>query len=109
MTVCAMSYETTRPLTFRFSSVTSSSLAFFSELPIHSLSERLGNDRLNELVETIESVIRSRLLAQGPSSISLITFRKPSDIEHVPLDKVRLYTDCEFIVFYSFFPSLTNW
>lgn len=89
--------------------MTSSSLAFFSERRIHSLSQLLGNDRLNELVETIESVIRSRLLAQGPSPISLVTFRKPSDIEEVPLDKVKLYVDCQFISSYLLFPSLTNW
>ncbi|CAG8905862.1 unnamed protein product [Penicillium egyptiacum] len=86
--------------------VTSSSLAFFSEPRIHSLSQRLGNDRLNELVETIESVIRSRLLAQGPSSISLVTFRKPSDIEQVPLDKVRLYIDSYFQQLHPIYPFL---
>ncbi|KAJ5817409.1 fungal-specific transcription factor domain-containing protein [Penicillium robsamsonii] len=86
--------------------VTSSSLAFFSERRIHSLSQRLGNDRLNELVETIESVIRSRLLAQGPSSISLITFRKPSDIEQVPLDEVRLYIDSYFNQLHPMYPFL---
>ncbi|KAJ6189771.1 fungal-specific transcription factor domain-containing protein [Penicillium mononematosum] len=86
--------------------VTSSSLAFFSEPRIHSLSQRLGNDRLNELVETIESVIRSRLLAQGPSSISLITFRKPPDIEQVPLDEVKLYVDSYFQQLHPIYPFL---
>lgn len=76
--------------------MTSSSLAFFSERRIQSLSQQLGNDRLNQLVETIESIIRSRLLAQGPSS-SPISFKQPSDIEQVSLDKIRLYTDCELI------------
>lgn len=75
--------------------VTSSSLAFFSEHRIHSLSQRLGNDRLNQLVETIESVIRSRLLAEGPSSKTRISFRKPSDPVHIPLDKATLYIQCE--------------
>ena len=100
MTVCCrhiLSFKQRPPLTVLLLQVTSSSLAFFSEHRIHSLSQLLGNDRLNELVETIESVIRSRLLAQGPSSISLITFKKPSDIEQVPQDKVRLYVDCELI------------
>jgi ABC-type siderophore export system fused ATPase/permease subunit len=73
--------------------VTSSSLAFFTERRINSLSQRLGNDRLSELVETIESIIRSRILAEGPSSISLVTFGKPSDIERVSVDKIRLYVD----------------
>ncbi|CAG8343664.1 unnamed protein product [Penicillium nalgiovense] len=86
--------------------VTSSSLAFFSEPQIHSLSQRLGNDRLNELVETIESVIRSRFLGQGPSSISLVTFRKPSDIEQVPLDKVKLYVDSYFQQLHPVYPFL---
>ncbi|KAF5866006.1 hypothetical protein ETB97_001584, partial [Aspergillus alliaceus] len=86
--------------------VTSSSLAFFTESRIHSLSERLGNNRLNELVETIESVIRSRLLAQGPSSISPVTFRKPSDIEQIPIDKVRLYVDSYFQQLHPIYPFL---
>ncbi|OQE13363.1 hypothetical protein PENFLA_c049G03159 [Penicillium flavigenum] len=68
--------------------------------------EHDGNDRLNELVETIESVIRSRLLAQGSSSISLITFRKPPDIEQVPLDKVKLYIDSYFQQLHPIYPFL---
>lgn len=83
-------------LTISSFQVISSSLAFFSERRIQSLSQQLGNDRLNQLVETIESIIRSRLLAQGPSS-SPISFKYPSDIEQVSLDKIRLYTDCELI------------
>ncbi|EAW17097.1 fungal specific transcription factor domain-containing protein [Aspergillus fischeri NRRL 181] len=62
--------------------------------------------KLNELVETIESVIRSRLLAEGPSSISLVTFGKPSDIEHVPLDKARLYVDSYFRQLHPIYPFL---
>lgn len=85
-------------LTNRFFQVTSSSLAFFTERRIYSLSQRLGNNRLNDLVETIESVIRSRLLAQGPSSISLVTFKKPSDIEQVPLEKAKSYINCGYLL-----------
>lgn len=47
-------------------------------------------------MEAIESVIRSRLLAEGPSAISLVTFGKPSDTENVPLDKTRLYVNSMF-------------
>ncbi|OJZ82293.1 hypothetical protein ASPFODRAFT_64327 [Aspergillus luchuensis CBS 106.47] len=86
--------------------VTSSSLAFFTERRINSLSHRLGNDRLRELVETIESVIRSRLLAEGPSSISLITFGKPSDTEDVSLENVRLYINTYFHQLHPIYPFL---
>lgn len=86
--------------------VTSSSLAFFTERRIYSLSQRLGNNRLNDLVETIESVIRSRLLAQGPSSISLVTFKKPSDIEQVPLEKAKSYINCRYLPFLDLVGSL---
>ncbi|KAL2869162.1 transcription factor domain-containing protein [Aspergillus lucknowensis] len=86
--------------------MTSSSLAFFTEHRIHSLSQRLGNNRLNELVETIETVIRSRILAQGPSSISRITFKRPADIEHVPLDKAKLYIDSYFHQLHPIYPFL---
>lgn len=86
--------------------VTSSSLAFFSEHRIHSLSQRLGNDRLNQLVETIESVIRSRLLAEGPSSKTRISFRKPSDPVQIPLDKATLYIQSYFSQMHPFYPFL---
>jgi hypothetical protein len=86
--------------------VTSSSLAFFTERRINSLSQRLGNDRLSELVETIESIIRSRILAEGPSSISLVTFGKPSDIERVSVDKIRLYVDTYFYQLHPIYPFL---
>ncbi|KAJ5857262.1 fungal-specific transcription factor domain-containing protein [Penicillium solitum] len=85
--------------------VTSSSLAFFSERRIRSLSQQLGNDRLNQLVETIESIIRSRLLAQGPSS-SPISFKHPSDIEQVSLERIRLYTDSYFNQLHPTYPFL---
>ncbi|PYH69236.1 Zn(II)2Cys6 transcription factor [Aspergillus vadensis CBS 113365] len=86
--------------------VTSSSLAFFTEHRINSLSHRLGNDRLRELVENIESVIRSRLLAEGPSSISHITFGKPSDTEDVSLENVRLYVNTYFHQLHPIYPFL---
>ncbi|KAL3256621.1 hypothetical protein ABHI18_007455 [Aspergillus niger] len=88
--------------------VTSSSLAFFTERRINSLSHRLGNDRLRELVEAIESVIRSRLLAEGPSAISLVTFGKPSDTENVPLDKTRLYVNTYFHQLHPIYPFLNR-
>nr|XP_001391078.2 hypothetical protein ANI_1_628054 [Aspergillus niger CBS 513.88] len=88
--------------------VTSSSLAFFTERRINSLSHRLGNDRLRELVEAIESVIRSRLLAEGPSANSLVTFGKPSDTENVPLDKTRLYVNTYFHQLHPIYPFLNR-
>ncbi|GKZ27851.1 hypothetical protein AbraCBS73388_005891, partial [Aspergillus brasiliensis] len=85
---------------------TSSSLAFFTERRINSLSQRLGNDRLSELVETIESVIRSRLLGKGPSSNLLVTLEKPSENERISLDKVRLYVDTYFHQLHPIYPFL---
>ncbi|GKZ34826.1 hypothetical protein AbraIFM66950_005182 [Aspergillus brasiliensis] len=86
--------------------VTSSSLAFFTERRINSLSQRLGNNRLSELVETIESVIRSRLLGKGPSANLRVTLEKPSENERISLDKVRLYVDTYFHQLHPIYPFL---
>ncbi|KAJ5967677.1 fungal-specific transcription factor domain-containing protein [Penicillium viridicatum] len=53
----------------------------------------------------MESIIRSRLLAQGPSS-SPISFKHPSDIEQVSIDKIKLYTDSYFNQLHPTYPFL---
>ncbi|KAE8331069.1 cytochrome P450 [Aspergillus sergii] len=47
----------------------SSNLAFFSEKKIQSLTQKLGNSRLKELVDGIEAVIEDRVTARGATSV----------------------------------------
>ncbi|PLB46037.1 hypothetical protein P170DRAFT_414839 [Aspergillus steynii IBT 23096] len=86
--------------------VSSSNLAFFSEQRIQSLSQRLGNNRLVELLESIETVISHRVMAQGNVSISPITFKGPSSSIHIPREAARLYIDAYFQHFHSLYPFL---
>ncbi|KAB8273783.1 cytochrome P450 [Aspergillus minisclerotigenes] len=50
-------------------SVCSSNLAFFSEKKIQSLTQKLENTRLKELVDSIEAVIEDRVTARGATSV----------------------------------------
>src|SRR4051794_36323875 len=76
----------------------SSSLAFFSEKKINTLSELLGNDTLRRLVEAMEAIIKTRLLARGGlgSTMTPVSFMKPSRIEEVPRDIAASYVDGSF-------------
>jgi hypothetical protein len=67
--------------------VCSSSLAFFSEKKINTLSELLGNDALRRLIEALEGIIETRLLVRSGTSLTMspVTFMKPSRVEEVPL------------------------
>ncbi|KAJ6064644.1 hypothetical protein N7499_013324 [Penicillium canescens] len=86
----------------------SSSLAFFSEKKINTLSELLGNDTLRRLVEAMEAIIKTRLLARGGSSSNMtpVSFMKPSRIEEVPRDVAASYVDAYFQNLHSVYPFL---
>lgn len=69
----------------------SSNLAFFSESRIRSLSDRLGNDRLREIVEGIDTAINSRIDPSNKSSSWINQFRRPSSPVHLSRKSVLLY------------------
>lgn len=73
--------------------VSSSSLAFWSDDMISSLSKRIGNNRLRELVDVIESKMQERISAQGALPPGKIAFKKPTTSAVVPHDVAREYVD----------------
>ncbi|KAJ5301515.1 hypothetical protein N7508_006378 [Penicillium antarcticum] len=88
----------------------SSSLAFFSEKKINTLSELLGNDALRRLIEALESIIKTRLLVRSGSgsTISPVTFMKPSRVEEIPRDVAASYVDAYFQNLHSMYPFLNQ-
>lgn len=78
------------------SQVASSSLAFFSESRIRSLSERLGHSKLRDLIEAIGTVINSRMNRDGDLSGwkapgGTIKFKSPITPEQVSPDAAGAY------------------
>lgn len=76
--------------------MTSSSLAFFSESRIRSLTGRIGHDRLRELIEAIGTVINARMNRKDEDTKTLfrfppITFKGPSTPVEVSPEAARAY------------------
>lgn len=77
---------------------TSSSLAFFSESRICSLTSRIGHDRLRELIEAIGSLINARMNRKDEDAktmfrFSPITFKGPSTPVEVAPEAARTYIE----------------
>ncbi|KAE8153800.1 fungal-specific transcription factor domain-containing protein [Aspergillus avenaceus] len=85
--------------------VTSSNIAFFSDRKIQSLTQRLGNTRLKELVECIETVIEGRITAQG-TTVSPVTFKKPPGSVAITPEDARLYVDVYFQRIHPIYPFI---
>ncbi|KAL6411003.1 Transcription factor domain [Ilyonectria robusta] len=86
--------------------VSSSSLAFWSDDMISSLSKRIGNNRLRELVDVIESKMQERISAQGALPPGKIAFKKPTTSAVVPHDVAREYVDAYFEHIHPVYPFL---
>lgn len=81
-----------------FCAATSSSLAFFSESRIRSLTSRIGHDRLREIVEAIGSLINARMNRKDEDTktmfrFSPITFKGPSTPVEVAPEAARAYIE----------------
>ncbi|KAB8230930.1 transcription factor domain-containing protein [Aspergillus alliaceus] len=90
----------------RENEVCSSSLAFFSDRKIHSLTQKLGNNRLEELVENIEAIIEGRITARGTASVSPVTFKKPRSSIRTSEEMARVYVDVYFQRIHPMYPFL---
>ncbi|KAL1964787.1 hypothetical protein VTN77DRAFT_6654 [Rasamsonia byssochlamydoides] len=86
--------------------VASSNLAFFSETRIRSVSERLGHNKLRDLIETIGTVINARLNRGTKSSGATIKFKGPSNPEQVPPDAASAYIAAYFDQVHPMYPFL---
>ncbi|KAF3392026.1 hypothetical protein DPV78_010755 [Talaromyces pinophilus] len=90
---------------------TSSSLAFFSESRIRSLTSRIGHDRLRELIEAISSLINARMNRKDEDTkpvfrFSPITFRGPSTPVEVAPEAARTYIEAYFKHVHPIYPFL---
>lgn len=83
------------------SSVASSNIAFFSESRIRSLSIRLGNDKLREVVERIDEYINARMNPSNKSSSWVIQFRGPSSPIQVSKEATASYIGGDLLAFPS--------
>ncbi|KAB8264315.1 fungal-specific transcription factor domain-containing protein [Aspergillus pseudonomiae] len=86
--------------------VCSSNLAFFSDMKIQSLTQKLGNSRLKELVDGIEAIIEGRVTAQGATTISPVTFKKPLSSTRISGGLTRVYVDVYFKRIHPMYPFL---
>ncbi|KAE8354945.1 fungal-specific transcription factor domain-containing protein [Aspergillus coremiiformis] len=86
--------------------VCSSNLAFFSDRKIQSLTQKLGNTRLNELVDCIEAAIECRVTARGVPSISPVTFKKPLSSIRISKEQMQVYVDVYFTRIHPMYPFL---
>lgn len=64
---------------------------------ILSLSQRLGHNRIRELVDEIESVTQARVTVQGNSPFGAVRFRQPLCPEPISGEDARIYIDGQFL------------
>ncbi|BDD59561.1 hypothetical protein MAP00_004757 [Monascus purpureus] len=86
--------------------VASSNIAFFSESRIRSLSIRLGNDKLREVVERIDEYINARMNPSNKSSSWIIQFRGPSSPIQVSKEATASYIGAYFDQVHPTYPFL---
>ncbi|RAQ57073.1 hypothetical protein COH20_009313 [Aspergillus flavus] len=75
-------------------------------LRIQSLTQKLENSRLKELVDSIEALIEDRVTARGATSISPVTFKKPPGSTRISLELTRAYVDVYFKRIHPMYPFL---
>ncbi|KAJ9266328.1 transcriptional regulator family: Fungal Specific TF [Paecilomyces variotii] len=86
--------------------VASSSLAFFSESRIRSVSELLGHTKLRDLIETMITVINGRMNRSGRPSGSIIKFKEPSSAVQIPPESAASYIRAYFEQVHPLYPFL---
>lgn len=75
--------------------VASSGLAFFSQRKIDSLTKRLGNPRLRQLVDSVEDLVRSRLSDQVKADPWRSRYRALEPV-HISKDETQDFIQREF-------------
>ena len=76
--------------------VESSSLSFFSNERVNTLTKKIGTDILGEMVEKLENVIMRRVCVQRDSSRTMLDSKQTSAIERVTTDEARAYIDGQY-------------
>ncbi|EWZ94025.1 hypothetical protein FOCG_07361 [Fusarium oxysporum f. sp. radicis-lycopersici 26381] len=85
--------------------VASSGLAFFSQHKIDSLTKRLGNPRLRQLVDSVEDLVRSRLSDQVKADPWRSRYRALEPV-HISKDETQDFIQHYFIDVHPVFPFL---
>ncbi|CEL04173.1 hypothetical protein ASPCAL05304 [Aspergillus calidoustus] len=86
--------------------VASSGLAFFSEQKVLSLTQRIGDSRLQDVVRKLDDFILHRLGLPPVSSLARIQFRNPIRDVHIPADEVKASIKAFFTNLHSIYPFL---
>ncbi|KAJ8098167.1 fungal-specific transcription factor domain-containing protein [Lipomyces tetrasporus] len=86
--------------------VLSSGLAFFSEQKVASLTGKIGNSRLRDVVKRLDDFILSRLGITDGSSWPPIHFQKPSKNEWIAPEEATSYIQAFFTNIYPVYPFL---
>ncbi|KAH9214474.1 fungal-specific transcription factor domain-containing protein [Leptodontidium sp. 2 PMI_412] len=86
--------------------VGSSGLAFFSEQRIASITERLGHNRLRENIESLATVIHTRMNRTVNGSNSVISFNRPSSPVQISDESAKLYIKAYFNHVHPVYPFI---
>ncbi|KAJ0423526.1 fungal-specific transcription factor domain-containing protein [Aspergillus carlsbadensis] len=86
--------------------VASSGLAFFSEQKVLSLTQRIGNSRLQGVVQKLDDFILHRLGLPPLSSLARIQFRNPIQNVAVTLEEAKASIDAFFTNLHPIYPFL---
>ncbi|KAL3455916.1 hypothetical protein BJX64DRAFT_53649 [Aspergillus heterothallicus] len=86
--------------------VPSSGLAFFSEQKVQSLTERIGDARIQGVVKSLDDFILHRLGIPDVSPLSRIQFRNPRQDLVVTPEEARLSIEAYFVNLHPVYPFL---
>ncbi|KAJ0103941.1 hypothetical protein J7T55_010958 [Diaporthe amygdali] len=87
---------------------TSSGLAFFSDRKVDSLTRRIGNSKLRDLVVGIDTALRSRLLTRTDTEISQCLLVPGLRSVQVSADEAAVYIKAYFRHIHASFPFLNK-
>ncbi|KKZ64815.1 hypothetical protein EMCG_09286 [[Emmonsia] crescens] len=86
--------------------VSSCGLAFFSEQKVRSLNHKIGNSRVQDVVQKLDDFILNRLGAPAESSWPPIHFHKPAQSERVTPVEATGYIQAFFANIHPVYPFL---
>ncbi|EEQ85441.2 hypothetical protein RJZ56_006884 [Blastomyces dermatitidis] len=86
--------------------VPSCGLAFFSEQKVASLNQRIGNSRVQDVVQRLDDFILNRLGIPDASSWPPIPFHKPMKRERITSEEATGYIQAFFVNLHPVYPFL---
>ncbi|CAG9952318.1 unnamed protein product [Clonostachys rosea f. rosea IK726] len=98
--------DETSVLTAPDEQVLSSGLAFFSEQKVTSLTQKIGNTRLQDIVKKLDDYIASRLGLTDEPIWPPINFDKPEQKDRPTPNETRSYIQAYFINLHPVYPFL---